>query len=1062
MELVLSGFLAGTGLVVEAAVENIPADWQAGEREQLEVSEAEASAFLGDAYAPDRIRDGNRRTKWVAPTRPTAAAPQWISLTLAGGPQEVSAVAVFGEAITNDGIVDAEIQVETDGAFRAVAAVTNATSSSWLATFAAVRTSRVRLLVSRSGGPTDHTDVYEIEVFGKPASSAEALALVKGRLGEARARLDDLETRFKATAPGTQDLPVALERALGTLRRELAELQPALDGWNSLDTPARGALTRRSAQSARLAGRLHERALRSSEGELARARSRDQAIQALRGLALGPGLSARQEGGRAILSEDRLVVAVDLATGSWDAAWRRDLPIALHGVRFAVEADGRDLTAGPAESTVVAARDPLGEARELRQVWRAGDVRVERELRVYGDLGVVTVGGRVTNEGDREVRLGTARLLEVPAHGWWWLGRAWEPPAAVHIQGHSLLRATPFDPAAALEAGNERTYQSSGVLELAGRDPQAALLIGYVRADEAAPDLGARFRPAAGGLALHAASRFLGRVLRPRETIQLNRVYLAGGPDALALLEAYGAALARFSAAPVRTGATGLWCSWYAHRMAMTEEKVLANAEVAARHFKPLGLEIMQLDHGWQRGDVTGDWVPNERFPHGLRWLADQLRERHGLRLGLWISPTDVAETSELFQRHPEWLLRGEDDKPRVNWRWYWKPNPNCYVLDATHPGAYRHIVNTFRQLSEWGASYYKIDFIASAGGEHFLQADPASTRGWSALHQAMRAIREGAGEPAWIRYCQTPPVLGAGLANSTIGGDDTLDAGVPGRFDLLRDHALALAAGFWLDDRPYHREVCDMSVRMQAGVEEARVRGAIMALANCSISWSDELCYLPPSRIRLMQQCMPPGNPPMRPLDLFTRDVPSVWHIRATNRVEAWDVVGLFNFNTGPEARAVDFAQLGLPADVACSVFEFWEQRFLGVRRGGVELTLPPQSSRILAIRKLTGAPQIVGTDMHLLQGCHEITRLEWDAAKGVLSGAFHRAAGLEGKAFLYLPEGYSPRFEFPLSPASARLTHLDGPIWMQELTFTAPDLEWTIPFSVPQPPQAKEPTGG
>ena len=49
--------------------------------------------------------------------------------------------------------------------------------------------------------------------------------------------------------------------------------------------------------------------------------------------------------------------------------------------------------------------------------------------------------------------------------------------------------------------------------------------------------------------------------------------------------------------------------------MGMTEEIVLANAAVAARHFKPLGLDIMQLDHGWQRGDITGDWVPNERFP---------------------------------------------------------------------------------------------------------------------------------------------------------------------------------------------------------------------------------------------------------------------------------------------------------------------------------------------------------------------------------------------------------------------------------------------------------------
>jgi hypothetical protein len=114
----------------------------------------------------------------------------------------------------------------------------------------------------------------------------------------------------------------------------------------------------------------------------------------------------------------------------------------------------------------------------------------------------------------------------------------------------------------------------------------------------------------------------------------------------------------------------------------------------------------------------------------------------------------------------------------------------------------------------------------------------------------------------------------------------------------VLRENAGHLATGWWLNDRPYHREVCDMNVRMQGSIEEVRVRAAMMTLANCSISWSDELCILPPSRIQLMQQCMPPGNPPMRPVDLFGRDIPSVWHIRATNAVEAWDVVGLFNFN--------------------------------------------------------------------------------------------------------------------------------------------------------------------
>jgi alpha-galactosidase len=216
-----------------------------------------------------------------------------------------------------------------------------------------------------------------------------------------------------------------------------------------------------------------------------------------------------------------------------------------------------------------------------------------------------------------------------------------------------------------------------------------------------------------------------------------------------------------------------MWCSWYAHRMNVSEDLVLANAAVAARCFKPLGFELMQIDHGWQRGDVTGDWIPNERFPHGLKWLANELKTRYGLRLGLWIAPTDVAETSETFQKHPDWTLKDGNGKPLVNWRWYWNPNPNCYELDASNPAARRYIKNTFARLAGDGAGYFKIDFIAASAGEQFFQSDPKVTHGWGVFQQAVEAVRRGAGRDATIRYSQVPSLLAARtLASSrSMGG---------------------------------------------------------------------------------------------------------------------------------------------------------------------------------------------------------------------------------------------------------------------------------------------------
>lgn len=1057
--------LTAVAVAAEPRIESIPPDWGAVDRQRLDIASAEASASLGEQYASGRIHDGDRKTKWVCPTKPTAAAPQWVTLALTGGLQEVSAVAVFGERIDNDGVLDADVQVESSGGFKTVASVRAATTGSWLATFDPITTGKVRLLVLRSAGPTDHTDVWEMEVFGPPLSAGELKAVFTERLTRMRTDHEAAAKWLQTLAARGQTLPAAFRQAEARIRSDAAELERELSRWEDATPDTRTALLRRAGQTTARAAALAERSQRASQAEsrapaLAAARAEMKRVAKPGGSA--GAVSADVGPQRSFLANDRIGLAWDARSNAWSVAWAEGTEVFLAGARFSVEADGAVVTLGPPQQSARRFQDALGVGQELRQVWQSRGLLIERELRLYDGQAVLTLGGRITNQSDRDVKLGTTKLLELGDEGAWWTGSAWEPPASVYLQGHSLLRSTPFAPAGELSFPREKSYRSSGVLLLASREPSAALLVGYVRADEAAPDLAATFRLDEGGVKLGANSRFLGRVLGPRETVELNRLCLAGGNDAFPLLEEFGAAMAKCSARPARRGATSLWCSWYAHRMGMTEEKVLANAEVAAKHFKPLGLEIMQLDHGWQRGDITGDWVPNERFPHGLKWLADELQKRHGLRLGLWISPTDVAETSELFKQHPDWLLKGDDGKPRVNWRWYWKPNPDCFVLDATQPEVYDWIADTFRRLTSEGASYFKIDFIAASGGEHFHQRDPKATRGWTNLRRAMEAIREGAGGQAWIRYCQPPPILSAGLADSAYGGDDTLDAGVPGYFHLLSDNARALAAGYWLNDRPYHREVCDMSVRMHASVEETRVRAAIMTLANCSISWSDELCYLPPSRIRLMQQCLPPGNPPMRPLDLLERDVPSVWHLKVKNDADAWEVVGLFNFDKTAASRTVRFEQLGLDPKTDYAVFEFWEEKFLGVLKGGVELVLPSESSRIVSIRKLTGAPQLIGTDMHLLQGYHELKQLKWDPQQNLLSGRHRRAPGLTGKAFIYLPAGYSPKFEFPLSPASARLTHVEDRLWMQEIEFRAAEVEWAIPFDRQESWQVAPRSGG
>ncbi len=1028
-------------------VEPITTDWHAPDSlRRLRVSSVSASTTLDPStgnYIPAKLFDRDRHSKWVASEAPSTQAPQWAELKFSRE-QQVSAVAVFGERIGNDGIVDAQIRIATaDGKWMTIAAVTNAVSGAWLASFPATNTTGIQLFITRSSGPSPHTDVYEVEIYGPQLPAAELEQATAERLAmvhQLRSKRDPqqkaaIKSAWLNSAPDeARELDVQLEKCDEKFKQ-----------WKTLSLTDRHVLVEE-------ADALYDRIAASQSVAAARERlfqSRLKMLQSARDVFSRSADATRDEradGKLEVANRHVLLWCAEDGT-KWTAIWNGAADAAVFNAGFDLEADGKHFAPTSVRSDVKEFSDASGRGKEIVQQW--GDVvEVTRRIRIY-DSGAVTLSGEIKNSSSRPIGLGSVHpLIVAQGNGGGFLnGDVSHVPAAVYLVGASEWQCTPGRKCD-WNTKVAQSYASTQVLHLANTETRRGLTAAFLTAFTARPDLSAEFRTGEGGASLSAHQNFLGRQLKAGETLAFDPVYLCANDDAYAGLEQYADMAARFAETPVRRGATALWCSWYGHRMDVDENLVLTNAAVAAKYFMPLGFEIMQLDHGWQAGDITGDWIPDTNsFPHGFKWLSQQLQSRYGMKLGLWIAPTDVAETTETFRRNPDWMLKDSQGKPLVNWRWYWKPNPNCYELDASNPNAARWMEDVFARLTAEGVSYYKIDFIAASGGEQFVQQDPAVTRGWSVLRQAMESVRRGAGTNAWIRYCQPPPLLSAGLADSAYGGDDTLDAGLNGDIHVLRSNARSLAASSWLNDRLYHREVCDMSVRMQADIEEVRMRLALMTLADCSISFSDELQYLPSSRIRMMQACLPPGNPPMKALDLFERTIPSIWAIHCQTDGDEWDVVGLFNFENTAETRTIDFGRLNLPSDADVVAFEFWEQKF-GIHRTNLTVTLPPQTSRIFALRRVSGRPQVVGTDLHLLQGQHELKHVAWNNNKRQLSGECERAAGIEGRVFIHVPIGYTPHFEFPLNEKSARLTHIGGTLWAYEFNFVTAQTSWNVPF--------------
>jgi len=202
-----------------------------------------------------------------------------------------------------------------------------------------------------------------------------------------------------------------------------------------------------------------------------------------------------------------------------------------------------------------------------------------------------------------------------------------------------------------------------------------------------------------------------------------------------------------------------------------------------------------------------------------------------------------------------------------------------------------------------------------------------------------------------------------------------------------------------------------------------------------------------------MMQQCLPPGNPPARPLDLFERELPSLWHMHCRHDAGQWDVVGVFNFEDKPQERTIDLEALGLPAGAGVVAFEFWEEKLLGVYKDRVTLALAPHTARIVLVHRLPDRPQVIATNMHVLGGYHEIKHLAWDGRGVRLSGQYRRAPGLEGKAYIYVPEGFRPRTDTSPTSSSARLKDAGKNLWVQEFRFQEPSLDWSIAFEQTNP---------
>jgi len=469
------------------------------------------------------------------------------------------------------------------------------------------------------------------------------------------------------------------------------------------------------------------------------------------------------------------------------------------------------------------------------------------------------------------------------------------------------------------------------------------------------------------------------------------------------------------------------WSSWPEFFIKINETKIIDIAKVAQKnHLQDFGFKTIQLDDGFQK--LFGDWDGNVYFPHGMKWLAGEIGKL-GFKSGIWTGPYTISLNHEIVEKHPDWLFHDKSGKIREDS--YFNIFP-AYSLDVTNPEARDWFRGMFREISsDWGYSLFKLD-LPGAFLSPNIYSNPYLTK-TEAYRDALRALRQGVGENATI--LNLGPLSSAGVVDETRINQDI---GASWKiYTDPRNTGRAVPKRYYLHNRLFHIDADHVVVRDPLTIDQARVLATNVAMSGGVVLAGDDLRKLPKNRMDIIKQVMPPYGEAARPVDLFETNNPMISSLEVKRDFENWRVLAVASWDQKKMVyRTVDLEKAGLDSGTEYLAFEFWEQKFMGKISGTLELELRPTSVKVVALREITGHPQIIGTNRHITMGGVELESVSWNPDDLWLSGALKGGREHTFSLCIYVPSGYKLKEAFADNTTS-KYTYLNSKLIQLDINF-------------------------
>ena len=502
-----------------------------------------------------------------------------------------------------------------------------------------------------------------------------------------------------------------------------------------------------------------------------------------------------------------------------------------------------------------------------------------------------------------------------------------------------------------------------------------------------------------------------GLLLEPGQSISSDRFIILIDRNPYAALETYAGIVGLTGKARTRSVING-WCNWFYTYEHITEDEIIRNAEFAAKHLKPYGMEYIQVDEGYQRWH--GDWEGNDRFPHGMQWLSEKIRG-YGLKAGIWVAPYVVSEPSALFQRNPEWLLKNMDGSlkrvgpwPDEDTDWARNENPRRFGLDITHPDAAAWLHDLFDTLAnQWGFEMIKIDFVAWSllSAHHYYDTSFTPAQ---AYRKGTEIMRDAIGE-AHLLDCGPGSVSVGFIDSMRIELDQNYGYGGEAwkqYFLHSASSAPAAAKRYYFHKRTWVNDADHVCINMLQ-TSQAQAAASIIALSGGNMMSGDRLTELDAIKLDMLGKVFPAFGEAARPVDLFDTDLQTVFALSIKKPFGEWTVAGFFNADlTGNMERRYPLDRLWLEPGKTYLVYDFWKEIFVGEVSGEIRAVVPPGSVTLLALHEKSGNPQFISTSRHVMQGAVELEEVVWDAGTKVLSGISLGPRNSSHYVTVYLPD--------------------------------------------------------